>query len=119
MNRNKAYLIFKRGRNEFSFIIALYTLFLVQNKNNTPVNLALYSGLLILGFWVVGLLAVKYLDPETPRLNPFSQDSLQAGWHHRNGLSLMCRGEYLKADYEFKLANRIMEKYIEDENYSS
>lgn len=117
MNGNKIYLILKKGRAEVSVMLSLYTLLVVQNKQENLVTILSYFTVAMVLFILMGLLVMKYLDPNQPKVNPYLQDSLKAGYHHRLGLALLCEGHDIQAKEEFLKANELMARYIEDYHY--
>lgn len=110
----KIYLAFKRGKNEGTFFISLYT-FLIVSGTTAMKTLTYGLGVIVI-FIIVGWYLIYFVDTTQNRMNPFSQDNLKAGYYHRLGLIMLTKGEYQLAEKYFIQSNEIMVNWIEEIN---
>jgi len=110
----KIYLSFKRGKNEGTFFISLYTFLIVSGASK--IQTLTYGLGVILVFIALGWYLIKVVDTTQNRMNPFSQDNLTAGYYHRLGLIALCEGNQELAKHFFEKGNKIMVQWIEKIN---
>jgi len=104
--------LFRRGKNEITFLVSLYTLYRVETLSDGTLNLLLYTFLFIVAALGFGILGKRIIDPyNSTRLSPYMQDAIKADILHWRSLHAHIQDHPEEAARYAEEAIRLLEKW--------
>jgi len=104
--------LFRRGKNEITFLVSLYTLYKVEGLSNGNLNILLYAAAFIIAALIFGIIGKKIIDPyNSTRLSPYLQDAIKADIHHWQSILYYIQGNDGEALHHAEKAIKLLEKW--------